>query len=165
MANLPPKRTSEKTIAIAKYCLNGGRSIDEICERFDMSKQAAYDAMRQVERSSMIKCTRTPSRLTVTNIRKQVDFPVFGRSIASGEVFSFRSIYDAVKNGGFNENAIRDAIANCWMHGGFMWFNKIRDAVSRETIEPLIMKRGVTIDECAEIYDTSPEHICKLMGW
>lgn len=165
MANLPLKRTSEKTIAIAKYCLNGGRSIDEICERFDMSKQAAYDAMRQVERSSMIKCTRTPSMLIVTNIRQQQEFPVFGRSIASGEVVTFKSIYDAVKNGGFNENAIRDSIANGWKHGGFLWFNKIRDAVSRETIEPLIMKRGVTIDECAEIYDTSPERICKLMGW
>lgn len=63
MADLPLKRTSEKTIAIAKYCLNGGRSIDEICERFDMSKQVSYEAMRNVERSSMIKCTRTPCKM------------------------------------------------------------------------------------------------------
>lgn len=165
MKRLQFKRTSEKTIAIAKYCLNGGRSIDEICQRFGMSTRTAYDAMRHVERSSMIKCTRTPSRLTVTNIRKQVEFPVFGRSIASGEVFSFKSIYDAEKIGGFNAGRTRQCLTKGWSHGGFLWFNKIRDAVSRETIEPLIMKRGVTIDECAEIYDTSPEHICKLMGW
>lgn len=165
MKRLQFKRTSEKTIAIAKYCLNGGRSIDEICQRFDMSMRQAYDAMRQVERSSMIKCTRTPSRLIVTNIRKQREFPVFGRSIASGDVFSFKSIYDAVKNGGFYERAIIDAIDGRWSHGGFLWFNKIRDAVSRDTVEPLIMRKGVTIDECAEIYDTSPERICKLMGW
>ena len=33
------------------------------------------------------------------------------------------------------------------------------------TIRDLIMHQGVTIDECAEKYDTTPRKICQLMGW
>ena len=40
-----------------------------------------------------------------------------------------------------------------------------RDALTRWMIEPLIMRQGVTIDECAEKYDTTPRKICQLMGW
>ena len=40
-----------------------------------------------------------------------------------------------------------------------------RDALARWMIEPLIMRQGVTIDECAEKYDTTPRKICQLMGW
>ena len=32
-------------------------------------------------------------------------------------------------------------------------------------IRDLIMRQGVTIDECAEKYDTTPRKICQLMGW
>ena len=39
------------------------------------------------------------------------------------------------------------------------------DALARWMIEPLIMHQGVTIDECAEKYDTTPRKICQLMGW
>lgn len=28
-----------------------------------------------------------------------------------------------------------------------------------------IMHQGVTIDECAELYETTPRKICQLMGW
>ena len=34
--------------------------------------------------------------------------------------------------------------------------NEIRDT---------IMRQGVTIDECAELYETTPRKICQLMGW
>ena len=40
-----------------------------------------------------------------------------------------------------------------------------RDALTRMIIEPLIMRQGVTIDECAELYETTPRKICQLMGW
>ena len=39
------------------------------------------------------------------------------------------------------------------------------DRLARRMIEPLIMRQGVTIDECAEKYDTTPRKICQLMGW
>ena len=28
-----------------------------------------------------------------------------------------------------------------------------------------IMRQGVTIDECAELYETTSRKICQLMGW
>lgn len=40
-----------------------------------------------------------------------------------------------------------------------------RSRLARWMIEPLIMRQGVTIDECAEKYDTTPRKICQLMGW
>lgn len=40
-----------------------------------------------------------------------------------------------------------------------------RDALARRMVEQLIMRQGVTIDECAEKYDTTPRKICQLMGW
>lgn len=32
-------------------------------------------------------------------------------------------------------------------------------------IRDMIMRHGVTIDECAEKYETTPRRICQLMGW
>ena len=40
-----------------------------------------------------------------------------------------------------------------------------RDELLREQIEPLIMRHGVTIDECAEKFDLTPERVCRVMGW
>jgi hypothetical protein len=40
-----------------------------------------------------------------------------------------------------------------------------RNRLARWIVEPLIMRQGVTIDECAEKYDTTPRKICQLMGW
>ena len=37
--------------------------------------------------------------------------------------------------------------------------------VFRESIVEAIMRQGVTIDECAELYETTPRKICQLMGW
>ena len=37
--------------------------------------------------------------------------------------------------------------------------------VDLRNIKDLIMRQGVTIDECAEKYDTTPRKICQLMGW
>lgn len=44
---------------------------------------------------------------------------------------------------------------------------KFQDATTADvnTIRDLIMRQGVTIDECAEKYDTTPRKICQLMGW
>lgn len=35
----------------------------------------------------------------------------------------------------------------------------------RSKVEPLIMQRGVTIDECAERFGVLPSCICRVMGW
>ena len=40
-----------------------------------------------------------------------------------------------------------------------------RDELLREQIEPLIMRYGVTIDECAEKFNLTSERVCKVMGW
>ena len=40
-----------------------------------------------------------------------------------------------------------------------------RDELLREQIEPLIMRHGVTIDECAEKFNLTSERVCKVMGW
>ena len=40
-----------------------------------------------------------------------------------------------------------------------------RDDLLREQIEPLIMRHGVTIDECAEKFNLTSERVCKVMGW
>ena len=40
-----------------------------------------------------------------------------------------------------------------------------RDRLLREQIEPLIMRHGVTIDECAEKFNLTSERVCKVMGW
>ena len=40
-----------------------------------------------------------------------------------------------------------------------------RDALARWMIEPLIMRQGVTIDECAEKFNLTSERVCKVMGW
>ena len=40
-----------------------------------------------------------------------------------------------------------------------------RDELLREQIEPLIMRHGVTIDECAEKFNLTSERVCKIMGW
>ena len=40
-----------------------------------------------------------------------------------------------------------------------------RDGLLREQIEPLIMRHGVTIDECAEKFNLTSERVCKVMGW
>lgn len=40
-----------------------------------------------------------------------------------------------------------------------------RDELLREQIEPLIMRHGVTIDECAEKFNLTAERVCKVMGW
>ena len=40
-----------------------------------------------------------------------------------------------------------------------------RDGLLREQIEPLIMKHGVTIDECAEKFNLTSERVCKVIGW
>ena len=40
-----------------------------------------------------------------------------------------------------------------------------RDELLREKIEPLIMRHGVTIDECAERFNLTSERVCKVMGW
>ena len=44
---------------------------------------------------------------------------------------------------------------------------RFKDATTGDvnTIRDLIMRQGVTIDECAEKYDTTPRKICQLMGW
>ena len=36
---------------------------------------------------------------------------------------------------------------------------------SFELIRELVMNQGVSIDECAEKFDTHPIAICKIMGW
>ena len=35
----------------------------------------------------------------------------------------------------------------------------------KDAIVTAIMRQGVTIDECAELYETTPRKICQLMGW
>ena len=35
----------------------------------------------------------------------------------------------------------------------------------KSAIVTAIMRQGVTIDECAELYETTPREICQLMGW
>lgn len=35
----------------------------------------------------------------------------------------------------------------------------------RTQLETLILKQGVTIDECADKFNIKPQHICKIMGW
>ena len=40
-----------------------------------------------------------------------------------------------------------------------------RNRLTRRMVDPLIMHQGVTIDECAEKYETTPRKICQLMGW
>lgn len=40
-----------------------------------------------------------------------------------------------------------------------------RDELLRKQIEPLIMHHGVTIDECADKFDLTPQRVCKVMGW
>ena len=40
-----------------------------------------------------------------------------------------------------------------------------RNELLREQIEPLIMRHGVTIDECAEKFNLTSERVCKVMGW
>ena len=40
-----------------------------------------------------------------------------------------------------------------------------RDELLRKQIEPLIMRQGVTIDECAEKFNLTSERVCKVMGW
>ena len=40
-----------------------------------------------------------------------------------------------------------------------------RNGLLREQIEPLIMRHGVTIDECAERFNLTSERVCKVMGW
>ena len=40
-----------------------------------------------------------------------------------------------------------------------------RDVLLREQIEPLIMRHGVTIDECAEKFNLTSERVCRVMGW
>ena len=40
-----------------------------------------------------------------------------------------------------------------------------RDELLRKQIEPLIMRHGVTIDECAEKFNLTSERVCKVMGW
>lgn len=35
----------------------------------------------------------------------------------------------------------------------------------KSAIVTAIMRQGVTIDECAELYETTPRKICQLMGW
>ena len=40
-----------------------------------------------------------------------------------------------------------------------------RDELLRKQIEPLIMRHGVTIDECADKFDLTPQRVCKVMGW
>ena len=40
-----------------------------------------------------------------------------------------------------------------------------RNGLLREQIEPLIMRHGITIDECAEKFNLTSERVCKVMGW
>ena len=40
-----------------------------------------------------------------------------------------------------------------------------RNELLREQIEPLIMRHGVTIDECAEKFNLTSDRVCKVMGW
>ena len=40
-----------------------------------------------------------------------------------------------------------------------------KDELLRQQIEPLIMRQGVTIDECAERLNLTSERVCKVMGW
>ena len=40
-----------------------------------------------------------------------------------------------------------------------------RDSLLREQIEPLIMRYGIAIDECAEKFNLTSERVCKVMGW
>ena len=39
-----------------------------------------------------------------------------------------------------------------------------RDELLRDQIEPLIMRHGVTIDECAEKFNLTSERVCKVIG-
>ena len=35
----------------------------------------------------------------------------------------------------------------------------------RDLIAQMILREGITIDECAEKFDTTPARICQVMGW
>ena len=43
--------------------------------------------------------------------------------------------------------------------------DRTHDDTRANEIRDLIMRQGVTIDECAELYETTPRKICQLMGW
>ena len=40
-----------------------------------------------------------------------------------------------------------------------------REQLLREQLEQLIMRQGVTIDECARRFGLRKERICAIMGW
>lgn len=43
--------------------------------------------------------------------------------------------------------------------------DRTHDDPRANEIRDLIMRKGVTIDECAELYNTTPRKICQLMVW
>ena len=157
---------SEKTMRVAVYCRTpDGRTKDEIRNHFDLSPDAIHKVLRTIMNSPLITIRFGDGVYRVTNIISPSSVKLYARSISTGEVVSFDTAYKAEKIGGFNAGRIRQCLMYGWSHGGFMWFTDAVEALTREHIEPLIMRQGVTIDECAEKYDTTPCKICQLMGW
>lgn len=159
-------RMSEKTMRVAVYCRTPkGRTRMEILTHFNLSSDATHKVMRTIMNSPLITIGFRDGVYRVTNIISPSSVKLYARSISTGEVISFDTAYEAEKIGGFNAGRIRQCLVHGWSHGGFMWFTDAVEALTREHIEPLIMRQGVTIDECAEKYDTTPRKICQLMGW
>lgn len=137
----------------------------EILTHFNLSSDATHKVMRTIMKSPLVTIGFNNGMYRVTNIISPSSVKLYARSISTGEVISFDTAYEAEKIGGFNAGRIRQCLMRGWSHGGFMWFTDAVEALTREHIEPLIIRQGVTIDECAEKYDTTPRKICQLMGW
>lgn len=90
----------------------------------------------------------------------------------TGQLIEFTS-YRTARKQGFYHRDIRACLqGKRKSYRGYYWATDpitpdtvTRPNLVRTQLEILILKQGVTIDECADKFNIKPQHVCKIMGW